>query len=99
MPAERRVRFTEGFFDHLETLLPEERGADGRPSVTDFIVFEVPPMRDRLAADAVAATLPTKLSGVRVYIGSGFIVPTIAVFLRIDDHDVEVFWVSLGLAW
>ena len=56
-------------------------------------------MRDRLAADAVAATLPTKLSGVRVYIGSGFIVPTIAVFLRIDDHDVEVFWVSLDLAW
>lgn len=52
--TERRVRFTEGFFERLEVLLPEERGADGTPSVTDFIAFEVPAIRDRLAVDAAA---------------------------------------------
>ena len=49
--AERAVRFTEEFFDRLSLLLDEERGVDGTPSVTDFIVFELPPLRDRLAAD------------------------------------------------
>jgi hypothetical protein len=47
--TERSVRFTEGFFDRLEELLPTERGADGTPSITDFLVFEIPGLRDRLA--------------------------------------------------
>ena len=47
---DRQVRFTEEFFERLDVLLPEERGTDGTPSVTDFLVFEVPPIRDRLAS-------------------------------------------------
>jgi hypothetical protein len=39
---EREVRFTEQFFDRLELLLPSERGADGTPSITDFLLIDLP---------------------------------------------------------
>ncbi len=77
--TERWVRFTENFFDRLDTLLPEERGAAGTPSATDFIVFEVPPIRDRLAADAMGTTLPIDDPSVRVSVTSGVLVSRIAV--------------------
>lgn len=48
---ERQVRFTEELFDRLDTLLPGERGLDGTPSVTDFLLFDLPTVRDRRAAD------------------------------------------------
>jgi hypothetical protein len=45
---ERQVRFTEQFFNRLEWLLPGERAADGMPSITDFLLFDLPRVRDRL---------------------------------------------------
>jgi hypothetical protein len=49
--TERQVRFTEQFFERLDSLLPTERGADGTPSVTDFLLLDLPAVRDRLASD------------------------------------------------
>ena len=94
MPAERRVRFTEELFDKLEALLPEERGADGQPSVTDFVVFEVPTLRDRLALDAEAATVATALPDVRALVAAGVVVPALVVYVMIHDDDVEAFGVA-----
>ncbi len=48
---EVQVRFTEQFFDRLDLLLPDERGLDGTPSVTDFLLFDLPTVRDELATD------------------------------------------------
>lgn len=97
MTTERRVRFTEEFFDRLDTLLPEERSADGTPSVTDFISFEIPPLRDRLTFDAIGATVPTSLPDVRACVTTGALVPALVVYVIIDDHEVEAFWVSIDL--
>ena len=36
MTTSRRVHFSDEFFGRLDALLPEERGADGTPSVSDF---------------------------------------------------------------
>jgi len=36
--TERLVRFRQTFFDDLDSLLPDERGRDGRPSATDFLL-------------------------------------------------------------
>jgi hypothetical protein len=49
--TDRRIRFTEQFFDRLDALLPTERGADGAPSVTDFLLLDLPRVRDRLVHD------------------------------------------------
>ena len=97
MTTERRVRFTEEFFEQLDVLLPEERGADGTPSVTDFLVFEVPPIRDRLAADALGTTMPTQNQWVRVSATSGVLISRIAVYVLVAVDEVEVFDLDLDL--
>ena len=97
MTTERRVRFTEEFFEQLDVLLPEERGVDGTPSVTDFLVFEVPPIRDRLAADALGTTMPTQNQWVRVSVTSGVLISRIAVYVLVAVDEVEVFDLDLDL--
>ena len=94
--TERTVRFTESFFERLEELLPTERGSDGTPSITDFLVLEVPGLRDGLAVDAVGLTRSTGNDGVRVYVNSGVLVPAVLMYMFVDEHDVEVFDISFG---
>ena len=94
--TERRVRFTDQFFDRLDVLLPFERDDSGTPSVTDFLVLEAPRLRDRLATDFEGSTMPTGDPDVRVAIGAGTIIPYLALYAYIaDDGAVEVFWLSL----
>jgi hypothetical protein len=93
---ERIVRFTEQFFNRLDSLLPEERAADGTPSVTDFIVHELPRVRDRLSEDFEGNTAAAEQPDVRVYVSSGILARAIAVFAALDDDDnVEAFWLSV----
>ena len=94
MTTSRRVRFSDEFFDRLEALLPEERGADGTPSVTDFLVFEAPRIRDRLAVDVLTSTMATSLPDVRVYISTGLLLRGVVVYVRYDDYAVEMFWLN-----
>lgn len=96
--TERTVRFTESFFDRLEDLLPSERGADGTPSITDFISFEIPSIRDRLAHDAVGATTPTTLPDVRALICTGVLIPAILAYVAVDALVAEVYWLSIDFA-
>ena len=49
--TQRTVRFASSFFRALDAHFPEARSADGQPSATDFLVFDLPPVRDLLAAD------------------------------------------------
>jgi hypothetical protein len=93
--AERIVRFTEQFFDQLDALLPQARGVDGTPSVTDFLLLELPPVRDLLASEFEYRTTPTRDPDVRVYLGIGVLVKELALFAALDPAgQVEVFWVS-----
>lgn len=93
--ADREVRFTEHFFDRLDLLLPPERGADGTPSVTDWLVFDLPTARDDLARNYEGRTLPTEDPDVRVYIGTGVLIGAFAVFVALDGAAVEAFWVTI----
>jgi hypothetical protein len=96
MPADRVVRFTEQFFARLELLLPEERGADGTPSITDFLVFDLPAVHAILTRDVEAATLPSDEPDIRVYIGFGAMVSAFAIHVRVaGDGAVEAFWLAL----
>jgi hypothetical protein len=93
---ERIVRFTEQFFNRLDSLLPDERATDGTPSVTDFIVHELPRVRDRLSEDFEGNTAAAEQPDVRVYVSSGILARAIAVFAALDDDDnVEAFWLSV----
>ncbi len=91
-----RVRFTEQFFNRLDSLLSEERSASGEPSVTDFIVHELPRIRDRLAEDFEVNTMGTPDPQVRAYMAGGVLFPTIAVYASVDDDgDIHAFWLSI----
>ncbi len=93
--AEREVRFTEEFFDRLETLLPSERGSDGEPSVTDFLLLDLPTVRDDLAEDYEGRTLPTTDLDVRVYVGAGVLFRGFAIFTLLHDDAVDAFWINV----
>jgi hypothetical protein len=96
--TERQVRFTEQFFERLDSLLPTERGADGTPSVTDFLLLDLPAVRDRLASDLEANTLATDDADVRIYIGAGVLVKRFAIFAVLDGDIVEAFWIMMDVA-
>jgi len=96
MATDRVVRFTDSFFGRLDQLLPADRTADGKPSVTDFLVFDLPRVHDKLSRDVYGQTLPTDEPAIRVYIGLGALVGRFAIFVTVmPDGDVEAFWLSL----
>ena len=76
--AERQVRFTDEFFSRLDLLLDEERDPAGTVE-NGLPRFEIPSIRDKLAADYEAATLATDDPLVRVYVGGGRLVAGVAV--------------------
>ncbi len=92
---ERHVRFTEQFFDRLDQLLPSEREADGSPSVTDFLLHDLPRVRDRLATDYEHATLPTDDPDIRVFIGAGILVRRFAIYVALEAATIEAFWLTI----
>lgn len=92
---DRVVRFTDQFFNRLDALLSQERDADGAPSVTDFIVHELPRIRDRLSEDFERNTAPTGERDVRVYVSGGGAFKAIAVYVALEGSDVEAFWLSI----
>ncbi len=80
----------------MESLVPAERGADGRPSLTDVLMLELPVIRDRLAADFKGVTMQTPDPEVRVYVARGVLVLHLALYAALDETgSVEVFWVDI----
>lgn len=59
MEADRRVvRVASAFFEDLERQLGPDRGEDGEPSVTDFLVIDLPTFVD----DSQQASRPCRKS-------------------------------------
>lgn len=94
----RQVRVATSFFDRLDELLPAERGADGTPSATDFLLHDLPAIIDLLAVDFERRTVPVADDPeIRVLVAAGVLVPFVAVYaVRSADDAVEVIYVELG---
>ncbi len=82
----------DSFFAVLDDLLGPDRSADGAPSVTDFLVLELPPIVERFATDFDG--LPEVIegfAGARLLIASGILVRGMVVYgLLVDDNTVEL---------
>ena len=88
---DRLVRFTESFFEDLDDQLPEERSASGAPSATDFLLYDLPRLRDSLASAYEESTLPVPdLVPIRVLVGAGTLVAAAALYAFLDAHDYVV---------
>lgn len=95
---DRIIRFLESFFDDLDSQLPAERSADGEPSATDFLLYELPRLRDQLASDFDGNTLALPgLAPLRMMIGAGTLVHSVAIYAYIDAND-DVAAIALDIA-
>lgn len=96
--SRRQVRVAPTFFDCLDELLPAQRGADGTPSATDFLLHEMPAIIDLLAEDFVGRTLPVADdSEIRVLITAGILTPFVSVYAVLaTDEAVEIIYLELG---
>ena len=95
--TDRVVRFAPHFFERLDELLPAERSPTGAPSAADFLLYDLPRIRDQLAADFEGNTLPAEDTPLRVWVGSGVVVPNVALFAYVTDDDtVEVISLLIG---
>jgi hypothetical protein len=96
--ADRAVRFHETFFDDLDDLLPPVGSADGEPSATDFLLHELPRLRDLLADDYESNTL--EIDGwddLRIPVQSGILVRNVALYVAATQAEVLVLSVEIEL--
>lgn len=92
---QRQVIVSDEFFERLEILLPLERHADGTPSRTDFLTYELPAVLDQLVDNYEQITAPASPdSTLRVYITAGILIPYIAIYTRLINDVIEVVWLS-----
>lgn len=94
--SRRQVRVTAAFFDQLDKQFGTERGPGGEPSVTDFIVMELPAIVERFAERF--DELPEAVVGVgsvRALVAPGVLVDVFVVYgLLADDGVVDLMAVS-----
>jgi len=94
--ADRVVRSHETFSDDLDELLPPERSADGLPSVTDFLLYDLPRLRDLLADDYESNTLEVhRCDDLRILVQSGTLVRTVALYVTATPLEVLVLDVEI----
>jgi hypothetical protein len=96
---DRQVRFTDSFFDRPDVLIPAERSSDGSPSATDFLLIDVPRLRDMLAEDYLGSTMPTADPDVRVLIAACVLFRAAALYtVEMPDGHIEVVWLALDVS-
>jgi hypothetical protein len=96
-PPRRRVRVDESFFEQLDRLLPADRGPNGEPSATDFLVIDLPTIVDQFATGF--DTLPEVIEGLpsaRMLIATGRLVSRFVVFgLESADGSIDVIGLDI----
>lgn len=100
MAADRRVvRVSTAFFDQLDRQLGTNRGNEGEPSATDFLVIDLPVIVERFATDF--ERLPETVEGVtaaRVLVATGRLVRAVAVYgLLAADDSVDLIGIEFDL--
>lgn len=100
MEADRRVvRVAASFFDQLDVQLGPDRGSEGEPSATDFLVLDLPVIVDHFATRF--ERLPEVIEGVsqaRMLIAAGRLVREFVVYgLLAVDGAVDLVGIELDV--
>ena len=80
MTQRRQVQVDDRFLDLLDAQLGDERGPNGEPSATDFLLVELPPIAELFATafESLMTPIPDR-PDYRSVLGVGSIVPRILV--------------------
>lgn len=94
---DRPIRFAESFFHDLDHYLPSDRDKAGNPSTMDFLLHDLPRLRDLLSSDFEANTMPVpEHAPLRVLVGTGTLVASVAVYALLSSID-EVVVIALEI--
>ena len=99
MTARREVRATDEFFDDLDRQLGDERGQEGEPSATDFLLMDLPAIIEQFAErfDDLLEVVPGEPT-VRVVVGAGILVRAVVVYgVELSDGVVELVGVEIDV--
>ena len=101
MTSRRTVRVDQAFFDDLDRQLGSDRGSNGEPSSTDFIVIDLPTIVDEFAEnfDTLPIAYPER-PDYRVLVVSGTLVAAALVAGQLAaDDSVVLLGIELDLHW
>ncbi len=93
----REVRVADSFFARLDEQLGNERGADGKPSATDFIVIDLPTVVEQFAVgfDDLAEAIPG-VPSLRMFVGTGALVHAYVVQgIQISGDIIELVAIDI----
>jgi len=93
----REVRVSNTFFDELDLQLGAERGRDGEPSATDFLVIDLPAIVERFSSGF--DDLPEVVAGLdsaRMFIGTSALVRAYVIYgLEVSVGLVELIGIEI----
>lgn len=101
MTGRRRVRVDQTFFDDLDRQLGSDRGPDGEPSSTDFIVIDLPTIVDEFAEnfDALPIAYPDRPDYRALVVGGTLVAASVVVGQLVADDSVVLLGIELDLRW
>ena len=97
MTARREVRVTDDFFQDLDRQLSAERGPNGEPSATDFLVMDLPAVVEKFALGFEGlAEAVTGMSAARMVIGTSALLRAYVVYgVELSDGAVELVGIEI----
>lgn len=90
-----------GLFDDLDRQLGSDRGPNGEPSSTDFIVIDLPTLVDEFAEnfDTLPIAYPDRPDYGLLVVGGTLIAASVVVGQLVADDSIVLLDIELDLAW
>ena len=101
MTSRRTVRVDQVFFDDLDRQLGGDRGPNGDPSSTDFIVIDLPTVVDEFAGnfDALPIAYPGRSDYRVLVVGGTLVAASVVVGQLVADDSIVLLGIELDLDW
>ncbi len=102
MTSRRTVRVDQAFFDDLlDRQLGSDRGPNGEPSSTDFIVMDLPTVVEEFAEsfDTLAMAYPGRHDYRVLVVGGTLIAAAVVVGQLVADDSIVLLGIELDLDW
>ncbi len=101
MTTRRPVRVDQAFFDDLDLQLGSNRGPNGEPSSTDFIVIDLPTIVDEFADnfDALPIAYPDRPDYRILVVGGTLAAASVVIGQLVADGSIVLLGIELDLDW
>jgi len=99
--SRRTVRVDQAFFDDLDRQLGSDRGPNGEPSSTDFIVIDLPTIVDEFAEhfDTFPVAYPDRPDYRVLVVGGTLVAAAVVVGQLVAEDGIVLLGVELDPGW